>query len=892
METEKRPDPDALLAELNETQPNQAGKLKIFLGMCPGVGKTYSMLEAAHRLRKEGVDVVAGVIETHGRSETTALIEGLEVLPRAAIQYRGIEIQEFDLDGVLKRKPQIVLVDELAHTNADGCRHKKRYQDVLELIDAGIGVMTTLNVQHIESRVDIVRQITGITIRETVPDSILDRANEIELVDLPPEELRKRLTAGKVYLGENKQAAATNFFREENLTALREMALRYTAERVDQDLRDVMSAKRIHGTWRTRERMLVGVSASPFSESLIRWTRAAARRTNCPWYAVHIHNGTPLSKQENERLSKNLSLARQLGAEVLLVNGGDFVDTLIEVAREQRVTNIVVGRPSLSLWGGLLKRSPADRLIRKAHGIDVSVVCSESRTEKKPAPRSRDWRPGNGFFKELWWGVSVVGVLTIVGFWLAPFLGYWCIALMYLFVIVVLGMFLGPLPNFAVAIISALCWDYFFIPPIFTFVIGEPHDIMMFSTFVIVALAMGTLTSRLRRRELAEAARERRTAILLRFIQKTVQEASIADALRTGVQEIDAIFESASVVYERTLTHQLSEKAFPGSTYIPSEKERAVADWVFNNRHAAGRDTDTLSQSEAIYLPLIHLERVYGVIGIQREKMITVDERVMLEALASQLALVLAKQHLVEAIKYVELTEKSNQLQRTLLDCVSHELKTPVTVLQTAYDTLQRREDVSMPEEFRALGRETGIALRRLRRVVDNLLQMTKLESGVIQPTEEWCDVQDLLESSVQAAQDSLEGCRVEMKILSGAETPVRTDPHLLEHVLQNLLVNAAAHSPQKGIIQLSANIVEGHLSISVTDQGSGIRENDLPHIFSRFYRGEGSKPGGLGLGLSIVQSMVRILGGSVSAANRREESGAVFTVRIPVQSAPLPIES
>jgi len=888
-DADSRPDPDALLALWKDSQPNQAGRLKIFLGMCPGVGKTYSMLESAQRLRKEGMDVVAGVIETHGRNETTALVEGLEILPRAMTQYRGIQISEFDLDGALKRRPQIILIDELAHTNADGCRHKKRYQDVLELIDAGISVITTLNVQHIESRVDVVQQITGVTMRETVPDSILDRANEMELVDLPPDELRKRLAAGHVYMGENKNAAAANFFREENLTALREMALRYTAERVDRDLQDVMSAKRIRGAWKTRERFLVGVSASPYSESLIRWTRSAARRSNCPWFAVHINDGSPRSAPENERLSRNLSLARHLGAEVLLVNGQNFVDTFIQVAREHHVTNIVVGRPMITFWSRFLRQSLADRLITKSRGIDVSVVCSESRTEMRWETKDIQWRPPTGSIREFGWGAGIVCLLTVGAFRLTPVLGYETIGLMFLFVIVGLGFFLGPLPNFGVAILAALFWNYCFIPPIFTFTIGQPHDMMMFVTFVIIALAMGNLTSRLRRREREEARRERRTATLLRFIQKTVQEASIADALRTGVQEIDSVFDTKCVIIERTLTHKLSEIAFPGSSYFPSEKDRSVADWVFNNRQPAGRDTDTLAQAEAMYFPLIHLERAYGVVGVKRENPFAIEERVLLEAMASQLALVLAKQHLHEAMQHVELTEQSNQLQRTLLDCVSHELKTPLTVLQTAYDSFEGRSVSSMPAEFKILGRETGVALRRLRRVVDNLLEMTKLESGIVKPTQEWCEIRELLEASIQASQDSLDDRRVEIKINAISQSTICTDPHLLEHILQNLLINAATHSPQDGVIELSATVEKNSLSITVSDHGPGIRENDLPKIFSRFYRGEGSTPGGLGLGLSIVQSMVRALNGTVKAANRTQDTGAIFTLNIPIQSGDIP---
>ncbi len=468
----QRPNPDALLAEIQrEERAAKRGQLKIFFGMCPGVGKTYTMLEAAQARAREGVDVVVGVVETHGRKETYALLAGLPIISRKKIEYRGVTLEEMDIDAILERRPALVLVDELAHTNAPGSRHPKRYQDVLELLDAGIDVYSTLNVQHLESRVDVVQQISGVAVREAVPDSVLDQADEIELVDLTPDQLRKRLAEGKVYMGERAATASENFFREETLTALREMALRATTEHVDQELRDVMRAKRIQAPWKSGQRLGVGVGPSPFSGQLIRWTRRIAAAMDAPWVAVYVETSATLGEEEKRRLTKNLSLARQLGAEVVMTTGDDVAGALLEAAREQGVTQMVVGKPMDSWLLELVKGgSLANRLIRRGGDIDVHVVSGVQGGGKRARRPWSNW-VGTNLLQDCAVGVGGVLAATVVSWLLQGVMGYVAVSLIYLLGVVVLALRLNRWAVLLAAALSAVAWDYLFIPPIYTFTI-------------------------------------------------------------------------------------------------------------------------------------------------------------------------------------------------------------------------------------------------------------------------------------------------------------------------------------------------------------------------------------------------------------------------------------
>jgi two-component system sensor histidine kinase KdpD len=839
------------------------------------------MLQYAHQRQRDGVDVVVGVVETHGRRETEALLVGLPVIPRRTVDYKGVTLQEMDLDAILEKQPELVLVDELAHTNVEGSRHPKRYQDVLELLDAGISVYTTLNVQHIESRVDIVRQITGVTVRETVPDSVLDRANEIQLVDLTPEQLRQRLEEGKVYVGDMADAAAANFFKLENLAALREMALRFVAERADHDVRGVMRERKISGPWKTGERLLVAVGPDAQGESLIRWTRRIAGELDCPWVAVYVEPDAPLEPSVKERVTRNLSHARQLGGDAIITSGHDVSEALLRVAQEQNATQIIVGKPTRPPWlHWLTGRSPAYDLIRKSGYIDVYVVQPEKQIPRDQATKRLllSAPPINEF---LWAGVStalVTGVAAVI----EPFTGYLAIAPLYLLLVVVAGLRLRRGPVLLVAAASALLWNFLFVPPRFTFYIDTFHDAMLFAMFFVVALAMGHLTSRLRLSEMAERRRERRTAALYELAHQAALAPDLDTGLRAAVKLIESLFGAQAALLLRLPDHTLSNMPHPASSFSLSEKEKSVAAWAFSHRMPAGKFTDTLPDSECLHLPLQARTAVMGVLSIgPPERPFDLAERELLEAFAALIGTILEKEHFIEAFKYAEIIEASERLHRALFDSVSHELKTPLSAVQAGLDALARQ--IGEDQKKQATLREIQSAVRRLHRVINNLLDMTRIEAGVVEPKLDWCDIGELIRAAIQLAGDALHEHRIIVEA-DEALPMVKLDQPLLEQCLSNLLINAAGWSKPGTKIVVRAALDGDKLMLSVLDEGRGLSESDLTHIFEKFYRAPDARPGGAGLGLSIVEGLVRAHGGTVRAANR-DTGGAEFTLEIPVET-------
>jgi two-component system sensor histidine kinase KdpD len=877
-----RPDPDAILAELRQASESSRGRLTVFLGMCPGVGKTYTMLQYARRRQGDGVNVLVGVVETHGRHETEALLDGLPVMARCTVEYRATKFQEMDLDAILERRPELVLVDELAHTNVPGSRHPKRYQDVFELLDAGISVYTTLNVQHIESRVDVVRQITGVTVRETVPDSVLDRADEIQLVDLTPDQFRERLEEGKVYLGEMAQAAAVNFFKLENLAALREMALRFVAERANEDLRGAMRDRKISGPWKSGERLLVAVGPNAHAESLIRWTRRVAGELDCQWLAVHVEPDVQLESAIKEEVTRNLSLARQLGGDVITTSGRHVAEAILRIAREQNVSQIVVGKPTRSPWlHWLTGRSPAYDLIRRSGYIDVYVVQPEKERSKARSARMlmQTAMPVNEFVA----AGAVTLLVTLAAWLLAPITGHQSIALLYLLLVVALALILSRGPVLAVAAAGALLWNLLFTEPRFTFYIEEFDDAMMFAMFFIVALAMGHLTSRLRRSEIAERQRERRTAALYALAHQAAFATDLDTGLRAAVNLIESIFATKAALLLRQPDHTLSNVPHPASSLSLSEKEKGVAAWAFSRRMPAGKFTDTLPDSESLHLPLQGRTAVMGVLSVRppAEKSFDLTERDLLEAFAVLIGLVLEKDHIIEAFKHAEILEASEHLRRALLESVSHELKTPLSAVQAGVDALVRRTDDN--EKRQSTIREIQVAVRRLHRVINNLLNMTRIESGVIQPKLDWCDVGELIQAAVELAGEVVGEHQVIIDVEQSLPM-VKVDQPLLEQCVCNLLLNAASNSPLGTKIIVRARIRDEQLMLSVLDEGKGIREENLKRVFKMFYRGPDAPPGGTGLGLAIVDGFVRAHRGSVRAANR-ETGGAELVITIPVET-------
>ncbi len=887
MNEDLRADPDKLLEAIQRQESQQKrGKLKLFLGMAAGVGKTYAMLEAARKQLSLGVDVVAGYVETHGRKDTDALAEGLPLIPRKVSEHRGMTLSEMDVDAVLARKPKLALVDELAHTNAPGSRHPKRYQDILELLNAGIDVYTSLNVQHVESRAHTVEEITGSTIHETVPDRVLDLA-EIELIDISPEDLMRRLDEGKVYMPDRAAVAMVNFFREGNLTALREMALRLAAERVGQDVRDYMQVMQIQGPWKTGHRLLVAVSPSPLSAQMVRWTRRLADSLDAQWMAVHVESSNTLSEAAQERLTQNLALARELGAEVIATADEDLVRGVLRVARQRNATQIVVGKPArgdlrqVFTSGRFLRR-----LVEESGDIDIHVVRAEKSDTavNEPIFQMRSQLP----WKQYGVSAGVVAGLTVLNTFLTRFIGYRAVGFDYLLAIVILALFVGRGPILMCAALSALLWDFFGVPPPFTFSITETEDVMMFGMYFIVAIVMGQLIARFRTQEKAERRREERTTALYLLTRELADAVTVDEIVAVVVRHIGKLFNAEVAVVLPDANGRLAAQPRPESTLKLSEKEMSVAAWVFQHNTQAGQFTDNLPSSEALYLPITASTGVLGVIGVRlsQSSAPNLEQSNLLEAFVRQAGLVLDRQRLQEVAQHARLAAESERLGKTLLDSISHEMRTPIAAITSAASGLSDPKMAPQRGFAEALVGEIKEAAARLNRLVGNLLDIARVESGHVKPKIDWCDVGDLVNVTVKSVAKELAAHKLDVVIKP--EIPlVRMDFALMEQALTNVLLNAGFHTPAGTPIELLVGRQNDELALRVSDRGTGIPAEALSKIFDKFYRAPGAVTGGSGLGLSIVKSFVEAQGGRVQAENR-PEGGAAFTLFLPITEPPI----
>jgi two-component system sensor histidine kinase KdpD len=866
MSEAERPDPDALLAQMKrEEAASSRGKLKIFFGMSPGVGKTYAMLQAARQKMLEGCEVVVGIVETHGRKETEALLEGMPIMPRAQIEYRGTKLNEMDLDAILTWHPGLAVVDELAHTNAPGSRHPKRYQDVLELLDAGINVYTTLNVQHVASRSDTVRQITGITVSETVPDSIIDLADEMVLVDLTPEQLRARLAEGKVYLGDRAHYAAQNFFRESNLTALREMALRVVAEHVDRSLRDIMSEQKIVGPWKSGDRLLVAVSASPYSERLIRYTRRLASSMEASWIVVNIEQPRALSQEEQTRLTRYLALARQLGAEVISTAGADVAEAILRIAREHNVTQIVIGKSLGSAWRQVFKRDPLRWLMRNSGNIDIHMIPAEE--SARPRHESLEERLARAPWQDFGIALGIAAIVTVFSLAVFNYTGYSAVALFYLFAVVLAGMRLRRWPTLFLAALSALLWNFLFVPPRFTFLISQVQDFMMFGAYFIIALVVAHLATKLRQREQAERRREERAVALYRFTRALAASRDLDEALPKVLALIKESFDADVAIWLRDEGGLSRHRA---SSFVPSSKDESVAVWAFQKKQSAGRSTDTLPDAESLHVPLVTANSVEGVLTVRLVTVPTIEQRELLDAFAAQLALFVNKEDALEENRVVQLARQSEKLQKALFDSVSHELKTPLAAISAALEQ-------SQPDRT-----ELKHAVRRLTATVDHLLDATRLESGLLQPVREWCDPAELLRDAIQ--QMRLNEKAIKTNIAPDLP-PISVDARLIEQALISVVANAVQHGATNQPIEINVARDDSSIVFSVADHGPGLVAGEENKVFEKFYRRPGTAPGGLGLGLWIARQLVEAHGGQIAAQNR-EGGGARFFIRLPIGEA------
>lgn len=875
--TPLRPDPDTLLHLLKkEEEKEKKGKLKIFFGMCAGVGKTYDMLKDAHAAKTNGTDVVIGYVETHKRSETEALLLDLEIIPRRKMEYRGTTLEEMDLDTVLSRKPKLVLVDELAHTNVPGSRHAKRYQDVLELLDNGIDVFTTLNVQHLESRAETVAQITGSIVRETVPDSIFEAADEVEVIDISPDELLKRLFEGKVYTPERSKRAIQSFFRTGNLTALREMSLRLTAERVDQQLREYKQKQRISETWKSGTRLVVGMSASPQSLSLIRWARRISYTMDASWVAVFVETSSKISDKEKEILAKNIKLARELGAEIVTTSDEDIAGALLRIAREQNATQILVGKPKRRLFfraSGLI-----DNLLKKSQDIDIYIVGHEE--EEQASARGHKILEIQSGIPQYVLAALIVLCVALVCIPLAQLIGYRTVSFIILLAVSLMPLRLGRGPVLLGAALGALSWDFFYIPPVYTFSVGHIEDVLMLGVFFLVAAVSGTLSARVRAREKAIRQREEKTSALFALTRDLSSAHAQSEVIKAAVSNIKKYFNADVAIYIGEADGEIGAQPHPASSWIPDPKEFSVAAWSYWNEKKAGKDTDTLPFAQATYFSMSGPRYPLGVIGVrtQQGEKLSIDQETLLENFIAQIASAIERELLNEVTKKSIILAESERLYKTLFNSVSHELRTPVATILGASENLLR-EASTKTNQLDYAG-EIHVAAERLNRLVANLLDMTRLESGMLQPKLDWCDIRDVINSSVKELEKELS--RHTLSVDVQEEMPlVKLDFGLIEQAVTNLLHNATVYTPAGTSIGVKAWVEDEECVLSVADSGPGLPSAESQRVFEKFYRAPDAKTGGAGLGLPIAKGFIEAHGGTITARNRTE-GGAEFIIRIP----------
>lgn len=880
---DNRPNPDELLASLiSEEEKSKRGKLKIFFGMCAGVGKTYSMLKTAQADKLKGNDIIIGYVETHNRKETSELAEGFELIPRKIYEYKSTVVHEMDLDAIIARKPQIVLVDELAHTNAPGSRHKKRYQDVLEIIENGINVYTTLNVQHLESRSETVAQITGIVVRETLPDEIFENADEIELVDLTPDELLQRLSEGKVYTHERSREAIENFFRKGNITALREMALRIVADRVDKQLHDYMQHKRIRGPWKSGLHFLIAVGPSPNAGELLRWAKNLSYSMGANIQALYVETLHKLTPTEQVLLDKNIDLAKQLGIKFRIVTNNDIVKAIIDFAQKENVTHIIVGKPRARNF--FTPFGPAwfvDRLIRYSGNIDVYILGTDSRLRRKIEEKVSFPSFTSNIPQYL--VTSLIVILTSVGcFLLKDIIGYQVVSFGLLFLVSILALFYGTGPILLAATLSAVIWDYFFIPPQFTMHVGKPEDVLMLIMFFIIALVNGILTSRVRRQEKKIRIREERTHALYQITKELTMASGLDEVTKIAVSYIRKYFNLDCTIILTDDLNQLNNHVHNDTKINLSENELSIASWVYKHSAKAGKYTDTLPSTNYTFYPLTGSSNNMGVIAIEHPHVFTQGEEQFWEAFLSQISGKYEREYLRNAAKKAYILTESDKLYKTLFNSISHELRIPVATIMGASDTLLTQ---SYPEETKLkLYGEINTASVRLNRLIENLLNMSRLESGRITPKPDWCDVHDLSNKVADNLKHELSAFK--LSVVIPANMPlVMIDFGLIEQVLHNLLLNATQNAPPGSNIRLKFFYDHGFLTIQVMDRGKGFPASELTLVFNKFYRGEDAKTGGTGLGLSIVKGFVEAHGGTVIAENR-QNGGAIFTIKIPVKTS------
>lgn len=884
---DRRPSPEALLERADR---EMRGKLKIFLGAAPGVGKTYEMLMSARAKKADGIDVVIGIVETHGRSETEALIRDLDIIPRRTIEYRGQLLEEMDIDAILERRPMLVLVDELAHTNAPGSRHPKRYLDVLELLANGIDVYSTLNIQHVESLNDVVAQITGVRVRETVPDSVIDRADDIEIIDITPQDLIKRLHDGKVYVPKTARRAIENYFSPGNLTALRELALRRTAQRVDEQLLNHMQAHAISGPWAAGERILVCLDHGRDGAALVRYARRQADRLRAPWTALHLETpaSAALPDTDKDRLAACMRLAEQLGAETVTLPASRVSRELIAYANANNFNHLIVGKSGKPRWRELWEGSITHDLIRYSGTISVHVMSGGN--EELAASGVRTAVPVSRFkAKHYILSAAFMSIAVVIGILLDQTLNVQNIALVFLMGVLASTVRGGLGVGLFASVLGALSFNFFFLEPRHTLTIRDPESVIALLFFLGTALIGSNLTATVQRQAVAARQRARTTEDLYLFSKKLAGTGTLDDVLWATAYQMASMLKLRVVILLPEDGTIAVKVGYPPDDTL-ADADIAAATWAWEHDRPAGRAADTLPGARRLYLPLRTGRGAIGVVGLDNDRqgpLLTPEQQRMFDALADQAALAIERIHLVADVDKAKLVAETGRLRTALLTSISHDLKTPLAAILGAAGTV-KDFGKGLSDDAKDDLMATIIAeSERLNRFIINLLDMTRIESGAMQPNSALHYIGDVVGSALSRASKITGGRRVEVAIPDDLPM-VKIDPVLFEQVLFNLIDNAAKYSPDGSTMTVSAASDESHVRVRVLDNGPGIPEGDFERIFDSFYRVRkiDQVNAGTGLGLSICRGFVEAMGGSIRAENRPDHQGAAFTISLPRPAA------
>lgn len=880
---EGRPSPDALLAE---AERETRGRLKIFLGAAPGVGKTFAMLETAQERRREGVDIVAAVVETHGRKETEALLAGLEVLPQRTIDYRGHSLHEMDLDAVLARRPAIALVDELAHTNVPGSRHIKRWQDVDEILAAGIDVYSTVNIQHLESLNDVVERIAGVKVRETLPDSVLHRADDIEIIDLSPDDLLKRLAEGKVYVPERARQAMHNFFSRGNLTALRELALRHAAERVDAQMIDYMRAHAVEGPWPTRDRILVCIGPDDAASRVVRAAKRTADRTGAPWTVVYVetHRHGDLREEAKDRVAQALRLAEQLGGDTETLLGDDVAAQVLRWARDHNVTRIMVGRRRNKAPRWLSGRSASAEILRRAGGVDVVVVGGEDDGEApKVWDRRRSRQPVG------WQGIAlaIAGVAGLTGAsWLAaPWLPKVNIAVASLVLILIIAIRLGLQPAIVASVVSFLAFNFLFTDPRLSLTVTDPKNALTLVFFLAAAVITSNLAGRARAQMQMARQAVRRTTTLYEFSRRVAQAVTQDDVLWVVVHHVAAMIRGHSLVLLPRDGALEIRAGYPPEDFI-EERDRGAAEWTWSHGVPAGRGSTTLPSASWLFLPMHTTRGAIGVLGVRVEgddAPPTPEQSRLLEALAGQAALAIERTNLVGDVEAASLATATDRLRSAVLSSLSKELKTPIASIVAAAGRLVAADAAGMaPAERQEAAVSIQEEAERLEHFVQNLIDMNRLGTGGLHPGADWTDLNAIVADVLDRAQKLLKGRRVLIDI--DPELPrLRVDRVMMEQVFFNLIDNACKYSPPDSRILIWSRRRGDKLLIEVSDEGPGIPPAERGKVFDMFYRAAGAGSGIDGLGLAVCRGIIEAHDGRIRVESGLNDVGASICIQLPL---------